>query len=181
MEGLRRRCLSPIAGCIQHGTFQGWVNTSLKISSCIATNIKKGKKSIYKHQEYKGSCSGGDQDMDVTTIVYNSYYQVTLSFLPCFWRHWPEFLVFFLHFQWVLQYNPVFQWVPLYLIFNALLFYCPRLCWLSMEGGLMKFFGKGTTTRCPHFFFIKSLCEMFQRYHYMVLTNIGFIKSKLKV
>ena len=27
-------------------------------------------------QEYKGSCSGGDQDMDVTTIVYNSYYQV---------------------------------------------------------------------------------------------------------
>jgi len=64
-------------------------------------------------REYKGSCSGGDQDMDVTTIVYNSYY----------------------------------QWVPLYLIFNALLFYCPRLCWLSMEGGLMKFFGKGTTTR----------------------------------
>ena len=42
------------------------------------------------------------------------------------------------------------QWVPLYLIFNALLFYCPRLCWLSMEGGLMKFFGKGTTTRCTY-------------------------------
>lgn len=84
-------------------------------------------------QEYKGSCSGGDQDMDVTTIVYNSYYQVSIYlFLPLFY-----FLTDFL----------LGQWVPLYLIFNALLFYCPRLCWLSMEGGLMKFFGKGTTTR----------------------------------
>ena len=59
--------------------------------------------------EYKGACSGADQvgkvplnlkskktltfqDMDTTTIVYNSYY----------------------------------QWVPLYLIFLALLFYLPR-------------------------------------------------------
>jgi len=64
-------------------------------------------------REYKGACSGGDQDMDTTTIVYNSYY----------------------------------QWVPLYLIFLALLFYLPRMFWLMMEGGLMKFFGKGTTTR----------------------------------
>ena len=43
-------------------------------------------------REYKGACSGGDQDMDTTTIVYNSYY----------------------------------QWVPLYLIFLAVLFYLPR-------------------------------------------------------
>ena len=64
-------------------------------------------------REYKGACSGGDQDMDTTTIVYNSYY----------------------------------QWVPLYLIFLALLFYLPRMFWIMMEGGLMKFFGKGTTTR----------------------------------
>ena len=64
-------------------------------------------------KEYKGACSGGDQNDDFNTIVYNSYY----------------------------------QWVPLYLIFLAVLFYLPRLCWLMMEGGLMKFFGKGTTTR----------------------------------
>ena len=53
------------------------------------------------------------QDMDTTTIVYNSYY----------------------------------QWVPLYLVFLAILFYLPRMLWLVMEGGLMKFFGKGTTVR----------------------------------
>ena len=29
----------------------------------------------------------------------------------------------------------------------AVVFYLPRMLWLSMEGGLMKFFGKGTTTR----------------------------------
>jgi len=64
-------------------------------------------------REYKGACSGGDQDMSTTTIVYNSYY----------------------------------QWVPLYLLFMAVLFYLPRMFWIMMEGGLMKFFGKGTTTR----------------------------------
>lgn len=64
-------------------------------------------------REYKGACSGGDQDMQTTTIVYNSYY----------------------------------QWVPLYLIFLAVLFYLPRMFWIMIEGGLMKFFGKGTTTR----------------------------------
>lgn len=64
-------------------------------------------------REYKGACSGGDQDMQTTTIVYNSYY----------------------------------QWVPLYLIFMAVIFYLPRMFWIMIEGGLMKFFGKGTTTR----------------------------------
>ena len=36
-------------------------------------------------QEYKGSCSGGDQDMDVTTIVYNSYYQVSIYLFATFY------------------------------------------------------------------------------------------------
>ena len=44
-------------------------------------------------------------------------------------------------------YNSYYQWVPLYLIFTAVLFYLPRMFWIMMEGGLMKFFGKGTTTR----------------------------------
>jgi len=44
-------------------------------------------------------------------------------------------------------YNSYYQWVPLYLIFLAVLFYLPRCLWLMWEGGLMKFFGKGTTTR----------------------------------
>ena len=66
------------------------------------------------------------------------------------------------------------QWVPLYLIFNALLFYCPRLCWLSMEGGLMKFFGKGTTTRSPHpSLFVTSRSEIF----YQTLS-VGLLRIK---
>jgi len=44
-------------------------------------------------------------------------------------------------------YNSYYQWIPIYLIFMAVVFYLPRGIWLMMEGGLMKFFGKGTTTR----------------------------------
>ena len=44
-------------------------------------------------------------------------------------------------------YNSYYQWVPLYLVVLAFLFYLPRMFWLIMEGGLMEFFGKGTTTR----------------------------------
>ena len=39
------------------------------------------------------------------------------------------------------------QWVPLYLLGLAILFYLPRMFWLMVEGGLMKFFGQGTTSR----------------------------------
>ena len=51
-------------------------------------------------------------------------------------------------------YNSYYQWVPLYLIFMAFVFYLPRMFWLSMEGGLMKFLCKGTTTRCRRSFLI---------------------------
>ena len=44
-------------------------------------------------------------------------------------------------------YNSYYQWVPIYLIFLAVIFYLPRYMWLIMEGGLMKFFGKGTTAK----------------------------------
>ena len=44
-------------------------------------------------------------------------------------------------------YNSYYQWVPLYLVGLAVVFYLPRLLWLMIEGGLMEFFGKGTTTR----------------------------------
>lgn len=44
-------------------------------------------------------------------------------------------------------YNSYYQWVSIFLISLAVFFYLPRLLWLVMEGGLMKFFGKGTTTR----------------------------------
>jgi len=44
-------------------------------------------------------------------------------------------------------YNSYYQWVPLYLTFMAVIFYIPRLLWLCWEGGLMKFFTKGTSTR----------------------------------
>ena len=37
--------------------------------------------------------------------------------------------------------------MPLYLLFLAVFFYLPRMLWLNIEGGLMRFCGKGTTTR----------------------------------
>jgi len=43
------------------------------------------------------------------------------------------------------MYNSYYQWVSLFLIFQAFLFYFPRIIWLMSEGGLMKFLGKGTT------------------------------------
>ena len=44
-------------------------------------------------------------------------------------------------------YNSYYQWVPIFFIILAFIFYLPRMLWMIMEGGLMKFFGKGTTTR----------------------------------
>ena len=40
-------------------------------------------------------------------------------------------------------YNSYYQWVAVFLVLSALLFYTPRAIWLTIEGGLMKFLAKG--------------------------------------
>jgi len=44
-------------------------------------------------------------------------------------------------------YNTYYQWVSIFLMVQAILFYIPRCIWLSMEGGLMSFLVKGCTDR----------------------------------
>jgi len=51
-------------------------------------------------------------------------------------------------------YNTYYQWVALYLVFQAVIFYIPRSIWLSLEGGLMKFLAKGARGKI-----IESACE----------------------
>ncbi len=41
-------------------------------------------------------------------------------------------------------YNTYYQWVSIYLAFQAGLFYIPRCIWLIIEGGLMSYMVKGT-------------------------------------
>ena len=71
---------------------------------------------------YKGACSAGSEFGGITKEEWN---EARTSIV----------------------YNSYYQWVPLYLVLLAFLFYLPRMFWLVMEGGLMEFFGKGTTTR----------------------------------
>ena len=44
-------------------------------------------------------------------------------------------------------YNSYYQWVSLFLVVCAVLFYIPRAIWLMAEGGLMKFLSRGTTSK----------------------------------
>ena len=74
--------------------------------------------------KYKGSCSAGN---DMGGVTHEE------------WTSGPSGVS--------IVYNSYYQWVPLYLILLAFVFYLPRMGWLVMEGGLMEFFGKGTTTR----------------------------------
>ena len=71
---------------------------------------------------YKGACSAGSEFGGITKEEWNKA-------------------------RTSIVYNSYYQWVPLYLVLLAFLFYLPRMFWLIMEGGLMEFFGKGTTTR----------------------------------
>lgn len=43
-------------------------------------------------------------------------------------------------------YNTYYQWVSIFLAFNAGLFYIPRCIWLIIEGGLMSYMVKGKKT-----------------------------------
>jgi len=44
-------------------------------------------------------------------------------------------------------YNTYYQWVSIFLMVQAIVFYIPRCIWLSMEGNLMTFLVKGTQGR----------------------------------
>eukprot|EP00095_Tigriopus_kingsejongensis_P002119 snap_masked-scaffold447_size167621-processed-gene-0.10 protein:Tk02119 transcript:snap_masked-scaffold447_size167621-processed-gene-0.10-mRNA-1 annotation:"innexin inx2-like" len=44
-------------------------------------------------------------------------------------------------------YNSYYQWVPIVLLVQAMVCYLPRVLWLMMEGGLMKFLAKNRTQR----------------------------------
>ena len=44
-------------------------------------------------------------------------------------------------------YNTYYQWVSIFLAFQAGLFYIPRCIWLIMEGGLMAFIVNGMTKK----------------------------------
>ncbi|XP_040575378.1 innexin inx2 isoform X1 [Lepeophtheirus salmonis] len=44
-------------------------------------------------------------------------------------------------------YNTYYQWVSIFLVAQAMLFYIPRCIWILQEGGLMGYLVKGTTGR----------------------------------
>ena len=48
---------------------------------------------------------------------------------------------------WALKVSLILQWVSIFLVVCAILFYTPRAIWLMAEGGLMKYLAKGATTK----------------------------------
>ena len=44
-------------------------------------------------------------------------------------------------------FNSYYQWVSIYLVLSALVFYTPRAVWLCLEGGLMKFLAQGANEK----------------------------------
>jgi len=88
--------------------------------------------------QYKGACSAGGVWKHL--MIVQNLYTFPQDYGGITIEEWNEHRT-------SIVYNSYYQWVPLYLMFLAVLFYLPRLCWMMMEGGLMEFFGKGTTTR----------------------------------
>ena len=71
---------------------------------------------------FKGSCAKREHD---GATLYNTYYQWVAIFL-------------------VIQVLTIpLLYIP-YTILQAMIFYLPRMLWLSMEGGLMKFLVRNT-------------------------------------
>ena len=89
--------------------------------------------------QYKGACSSS-QVIVLLDLYLLCHSRKETTFQKTFVQSPNEYKV-------SVVYNSYYQWVPLYLLFLAMAFYIPRLAWLMMEGGLMKFFGKGTTSR----------------------------------
>lgn len=61
----------------------------------------------------------------------------------------PDFKAYCSHRSWgkTNLYNTYYQWVSVFLMIQAIIFYIPRCIWLSVEGGLMGFLAKGCQGR----------------------------------
>ena len=75
-------------------------------------------------------------------------------------------------------YNSYYQWIAIFLVMSALLFYIPRALWLMFEGGLMKFLSKGATGKVRSnvfsgvFLLNKKTKYMLDEVKYLVLSYI---------
>ena len=118
------------------------INVSMQAAEFVEKDVLESYCWMYSSwnipPQYKGACSSSQVSIQVRVVYlnimnYNNFQKTSVQSAN-------EYKV-------SVVYNSYYQWVPLYLVFLALVFYLPRLAWLMMEGGLMKFFGKGTTSR----------------------------------